>query len=317
MLHLQRRVQWAFRIAVLAILCGVVAVVVGTTMAGQARHRPVVLTTQEKSTMNFPTIFVPGWHSTGYSTQLITDDIVSLGVTDTVTTVKVSPQGQFEFIGPKPRANSRNLLRIIFVNNRAGEVQYAQWLHQLMNYCYEHFGFRRVNLVGHSMGAYASTLYTFRFGQASGLPRVANLVTIAGPFDGIIGRAPLNSFIHPNDGTTWTDEPHQNRLDQNGRPVLIHPEYARLAQYASGVPKTLRMLNIYGDLGDGSEADGVVTIPSATSIAYLVKNRITVFKQVKVVGPNAQHSALHEHNWEVTQNVVRFLWPVFVAHTTS
>lgn len=312
MLDIKKR-RWVWR-GVIAIVAVCLAALFYGTAIQPAPHREN-LSRVERQAINVPTLFVPGWHSTSYSTQLITDDIVSLGVTDTVTTVRVTPQGKFIFIGPQIDPHSRQLIRIIFENNRGGEVQYTQWLHNLLAYLYKHRQLKKVNLVGHSMGAYASTLYTFQYGKDAGrgLPTVNKLVTLAGPFDGIIGRQPVSAFFHPNDGTTWTDQPHQNRLAANGRPVLVHPEYARLEKYAPQVPKTLRMLNVYGDLGDGTQSDGVVTVPSATSIGYLVEPRIAVFQQVKVIGPNAQHSALHEHNWQVTQNIVKFLWPTFAG----
>ncbi|MBO3090485.1 alpha/beta hydrolase [Schleiferilactobacillus harbinensis] len=310
-----RKRRWLWWGALFIIAAGITIVCLSTALSPQPHQQK--LSKVERQANDVPTVFVPGWHSTSYSTQLITDDIVSLGVTNVITTVRVTPQGKFIFVGPKIDANSRQLIRIVFENNRAGEVQYAKWLHQLLAYLYTQDRLRRVNLVGHSMGAYASTLYTFQHGAGAGLPAVNKLVTLAGPFNGIIGRQPVSEFFHPNDGTTWTDQPHQNHLEADGRPAIVHPEYARLEQYAPQVPKTLRMLNIYGDLGDGSQSDGVVTVPSATSIGYLVKNRIAVFHQVRVIGPNAQHSALHEHNWQVTQNVVKFLWPAFGDRATQ
>ncbi|MFD1318159.1 alpha/beta hydrolase [Loigolactobacillus zhaoyuanensis] len=252
-----------------------------------------------------PTVFVHGWRGTAHSTDQMIAAAEEAGAAKKVLTVTVNPQGKLIYSGYW-RKNQRNpMIQVIFSNNRAGEVQYTRWLVKLMRDLKQRYQIKQVNLVGHSMGAYAVVAYGMQAGQRKDFPRLNKLIAIAGPFDGIVGHPVA---IHPADGTTWTDRPHQNKLLADGSPLIVHPEYVRLERLQQHFPRQTKVLNIYGDLQDGTASDKVVTLVSAKSLRYLVVKRAASYQTQKVNGPNAEHSRLHQNNPVVDGALISFLW---------
>ncbi|ANK60745.1 MULTISPECIES: alpha/beta fold hydrolase [Loigolactobacillus] len=263
---------------------------------------------QTRSIYNYtttPTVFVHGWRGSAYSSNQMIAAIESAHVGRKRLTVTVSPSGQFSYSGYWSNRRKNPLIQVIFTGNRAGEVQYEKWLTILMQQLKKRYGIKTVNIVGHSMGAYAATYYAMNHGNQADVPRLKKLVTIAGPFDGIVGHT---EKFHPRDGTTWTDRPNVNHFLEGGQPLIIHPEYLRLERLANHFPKQTKVLNIYGDLKDGSHSDKVVTVVSATSLAHLIKARAASYQTKRVTGPQAEHSRLHEDNPVVDQALLKFLW---------
>ncbi|MFD0896772.1 alpha/beta fold hydrolase [Loigolactobacillus binensis] len=252
-----------------------------------------------------PTLFVHGWRGTAHSTDQMITAATEVGAAKKVLTVTVGYHGRLTYSGFW-RKNQRNpIIQVVFANNRAGEVQYTRWLCKLMRDLKRRYHVKQVNLVGHSMGAYAVVAYAMAAGNRRAYPRLNKLVAIAGPFDGIIGSSAVS---HPDDGTTWTDRPHQNRLMANGEPLIVHPEYLRLERLRRRFPQQAQVLNIYGDLKDGTAADKVVTLVSAKSLRYLVADQAASYQTQKVTGPNAEHSRLHQNNPVVDGALIAFLW---------
>lgn len=67
------------------------------------------------------------------------------------------------------------------------------------------------------------------------------------------------------------------------------------------------MLNIYGDLKDGTHSDGRVSNSSSKSLKYLLGNSPKSYRESKYEGEPAQHSQLHE-NENVANELIDFLW---------
>ncbi|MCT6902010.1 MAG: alpha/beta hydrolase, partial [Lactobacillus sp.] len=81
--------------------------------------------------------------------------------------------------------------------------------------------------------------------------------------------------------------------------------YRALLNLRKKFPQKAAVLNIYGDMGSGS--DGDVTVNSARSYRYLVSKRARSYQEKEIRGPRAQHSKLHE-NTQVDRLLVNFLW---------
>lgn len=195
-----------------------------------------------------------------------------------------------------------------FDNKRAGEFKYSEWLLKITKLLKSKYGVKRINLVGHSMGSYAAVNYLITDGYKDNVPTVNKMVVIAGPYDGIIDNHNPNQPLHGNLSKLWDDYPYRNQLDKDGRPKIIHPEYQQLLDKQANLPKQVKILNIYGELDNDSKSDGVVTEASALSLGYLVKGRIQSYETLKVSGPDAQHSALHQGNHKVDNALIDFLW---------
>ena len=74
------------------------------------------------------------------------------------------------------------------------------------------------------------------------------------------------------------------------------------------IPKNqVSVLNIYGDLKDGSDSDGRVSNASSLSEKYLLRNVAKSYQTLEITGKNAQHSKLHQ-NAKVAQAIINFIW---------
>lgn len=73
------------------------------------------------------------------------------------------------------------------------------------------------------------------------------------------------------------------------------------------VYRNVDVLNIYGDLEDGSGTDGRVSTVSAKSFKYIIKDAAKSYKEIEFKGKMAGHRMLH-HNYEVSDDIMDFLW---------
>lgn len=252
-----------------------------------------------------PTVFVHGWRGGAHSTDQMITAAENAGAAHKALTVRIGPRGQLTYSGYWQAKRRNPIIQVVFTNNQAGEVQYTRWLMKLMQDLKQRYQIKQINLVGHSMGAYAVVAYAMKASNQTAFPRLNKLVAIAGPFNGIIGH---QVGPHPNDGTTWTDRPHQNHLLANGRPATVHPEYKRLVKMRHRFPSQTHVLNIYGNLKDGSASDGVVTLVSAKSLKYLVADQAASYHSKAAYGTSAAHSQLHENNPVGDHALLTFLW---------
>ena len=101
----------------------------------------------------------------------------------------------------------------------------------------------------------------------------------------------------------------KSQLNAAGRPNKLRPAYRQLLGLRRVYPRQqVRVLNIYGDKGDGTHSDGSVSNASSRSLRYLVAARARSYREVKITGKHAQHSQLHE-NAQVDRLLIDFLWP--------
>lgn len=123
-------------------------------------------------------------------------------------------------------------------------------------------------------------------------PQFNKFVAIAGPFDGV---------IHID------DVPNQNYFQADGLPAYQNAAFKNYYRQRQAFPKNTQVLNIYGNLADGSNSDSLVTNVSARSLGSLVKGQVASYQEITITGPSAQHSRLH-NNDQVNHVVDNFLF---------
>jgi uncharacterized alpha/beta hydrolase family protein len=192
----------------------------------------------------------------------------------------------------------------------ASPVQYGrfQGLYRIVKYLQQKYNITEFNAVGHSMGAYAWVYYGMHWGANPQLPQVNKMALLAGPYNGILNKGHRNQPTSGKLAKLWTDQSHQNQLQEDGRPKIIHDEYQALLKYKNDFPTNTRVLNIYGNLKDGSQSDGLVTIQSVKSLRYLVSNNAKSYQEFVVNGNTGQHSRLHTDNPTVSHELNNYLW---------
>ncbi|WP_137597806.1 alpha/beta hydrolase [Paucilactobacillus kaifaensis] len=250
----------------------------------------------KKVTQPVPTIFVHGLMGSHKSTDKMITAMQKNGQAKKIMTINVQADGKLKRIGKYDHQVKRPIIQVNFENNEASIQTQTKWLTETLHYLRVKQHVKRYNAVAHSAGNI--TLVETEMKATKTIPQLKRLVIIAGPFNGVIG---------------MNDAANTNQLQKNYRPKIIYPandwypSYEQLLSWRHHFPANVRILNIYGDLGDGSHSDGMVTEQSELSVNYLLRGLHDSIKNVKITGQNAAHSSLHD-NQTVNRQLIKFLW---------
>ncbi|KRL48837.1 cell surface hydrolase [Levilactobacillus spicheri DSM 15429] len=259
-------------------------------LARWQRQRPQI-------TPQVPTIFVHGLRGSSKTMAAMLQAAVQTGYHQMLT-IHITHAGKLKIRGRWDDTVVHPLIQITFGNNQARLPFQVRWLHEVMIYLRGQHGVQAYNAVGHSAGSVALVAYAEAYSQDAWLPRLRKLVTIAGPFNGVIG---------------MNESHNTNFLLADGRPKVVYPKnfwlpsYADLYQHRQDFPQDAAVLNIYGDLNDGTHSDRYISTASARSLRYLLRNIPASFREVGFLGASAEHSRLHD-NPRVQQLVFDFLF---------
>ncbi|CAH1853668.1 alpha/beta hydrolase [Convivina praedatoris] len=241
-----------------------------------------------------PTFYLHGYGGTYNSTKNMVAAAQKQSGVKRVLIARVNKNGEVKFEGDWPAGVKRPVIQVIYEDNRNSDFHYnAAGFHQVITSLQERYHCKKFNVVAHSMGNLTLMYYLADYGQQQQLPQLDKYVAIAGHFDGI---------------RAMDDPANSNQLAADGRPELIKSYYQYLLDHRQNFDmSTVDVLNIYGDLEDGSHSDGSVTNVSSQSLKYLLGNQVHSYRELLIKGKQAQHSQLHE-NSTVDRAVIKFLW---------
>lgn len=251
-----------------------------------------------------PTFFFHGSSSSYHAEQYMTNAAKKAGATKTIIVANVDKHNHVTFNGNIPKG-ARN--PIIEVNHqvqpggrsngrppkKAGNklpIDNA-YVYDVIATAKQKWHFRSMNIVAHSAGN-LDVLYTLmQHPDSKKLPKLKKEVAIA---------AHVNGFIHGG-------YPSGSKVATDGKPTRENPNFKELKKLRQTYPRGAKVLNIYGDIGDGSHSDGLVPVNSARTLKYLVGRRAGSYQEHEMTGNNVHHSRLH-HNNRVNRLLIRFLW---------
>lgn len=251
-----------------------------TTTDNNVRFTPII-----------PTIYIHGYGGVFNSTEHMIQAAEKSGAAKKTLIARVAADGKVSYSGTWDFTQKNPIIQVLFENNTAEIPAEAKWLNTIVEHLKSAYAISEFNLVSHSMGG-PVTLYWALHERTSSSPTLKKFVPIAGPFDGVI-------YID--------DSPNTNSLASNGKPKIQDDAYRRYYQYRMRFPSETHILNIYGNLEDGTNSDSLVTNVSAQSLAYLLKKHVASYQELMIKGASAQHSQLH-NNSEVNRAVIKFLW---------
>jgi len=238
-----------------------------------------------------PTLFIHGYGGTAGSFNGMLSRFEANSWGENVLTITVQPDGIISEIGEWQNKSNNPMVQVLFADNKNNEWNQAEWIKDVLTYLKTVYQINEVNLVGHSMGGVSSFRYLSTYGNDKTQPIVNNFVAIGAPF---------NDFVSGN------EEQSLNDLKQNG-PLVTSERYSDFTTRIKQYPRMTKMLNIVGDLQDGSEGDGTVPIRSGLSIGHLMQTNEMNYSEEIVTGSQAAHSQLHE-NTQVDELVADFIW---------
>ena len=247
-----------------------------------------------------PTLFVHGWGSSYHAEESMVAYAQKSHATNSVIRADVSPDGKVTLLGTIKKRAKNPIVEVNLQNNKsifAGLSNQTSAMNKSSNYIKDvittlqkRYRFNRINLVGHSMGNLQIAYYLRNNATNAHMPQLNKQVSIAGHYNGYVGEQ---------------GAPNKTVLNRAGKPQKMSAGYRGLLSLRKKFPQKAAVLNIYGDMGSGS--DGDVTVNSARSYRYLVSKRARSYQEKEIRGPRAQHSKLHE-NTQVDRLLVNFLW---------
>ncbi|RMC62353.1 alpha/beta hydrolase [Lactobacillus sp. ESL0259] len=247
-----------------------------------------------------PTLFVHGWGSSYHAEESMVAYAQKQHATNSVIRADVSPAGKVTLLGTIKKRAKNPIVEVNLQNNKsifAGTNNQIAAMNKSSNYIKDviialqkKYRFNRINLVGHSMGNLQIAYYLRNNATNAHMPQLNKQVSIAGHYNGYVGEQ---------------GAPNKTVLNRAGKPRQMSTGYRALLNLRKKFPQKAAVLNIYGDMGSGS--DGDVTVNSARSYRYLVSKRARSYQEKEIRGPRAQHSKLHE-NTQVDRLLVNFLW---------
>ena len=247
-------------------------------------------TAKSRTTISTPTIFFHGYGSSSHAEEHMANAAKSMGATNKIIKANVSKNGSVTLEG-KINHNSKNpIVEVNFEDNTNADYhQDGKYALNVVKRLLKSYNFKKMNMVGHSMGNMAIMFYLLNNAKNKNLPTLNKQVDIAGHFDGIIGY----------------DEPAGLKVNaKTGKPNKETSSYKELLPLKKYYPHA-RVLNLYGDYENGG--DQRVSITSSKTLKYIVLPNAKSYQEKKFTGRNAQHSRLHS-NPEVDRALVNFLW---------
>lgn len=241
-----------------------------------------------------PTLFIHGYGSSYKAEKQMVNAAVNTGVTNNVIRANVNKKGVVTLQGKFISTAINPIVEVNFADNKLIDYQRSgQWLKNVILKLQKTYQIKKFNVVAHSMGNMALEYYMLKNASNKNLPQLQKQVNIAGPFNGVIG---------------WKGTPKKYTLNSQGKPSTMTTSYQDLTKLRKTYPKNqVKVLNIYGNLEDGSNSDGVVSINSARSLEFLIRNRAKTYETLEIFGKKAQHSQLH-NNAQVNKALIKFLW---------
>ncbi|WP_367334122.1 alpha/beta hydrolase [Lentilactobacillus sp.] len=274
----------------LAVLSGLLLIVGFLSACSMSATQTPKIAGASKAT---PTLFFHGFGGSYHAENHMAQAAVTAGVTKTVIRADVTNSGKVTLIGNFKPNDRHPIVEVNYLNNHNPNYHTdAKWAKNVVVKLQQRYGVKKFNMVGHSVGNMSIVFYLLDNAGNTKLPKLQKQVDIAGHFNGILG---------------MDDAPNRMKLKADGEPTTINSHYRELLGLRHDQQlKSLKVLNIYGDKNDGTHSDGDVSNASSKSLRYLLP-QVKSYQEKRIVGPNAQHSKLH-NNPQVDRLLIRFLW---------
>nr|WP_285031196.1 alpha/beta hydrolase [Lactobacillus mulieris] len=263
-----------------------------STKKAEKSASSVPATNTKQADKRVVTFFFHGWGSSINAEKQMVNAAKQAGVTKDVLTVIVDSNGVAHIQNAISKQAKNPIVKVGYLDNENTNYHTdAKYAYAAIMAVQKQYHYKKMNLVGHSMGNMSIMYLLMDYGKRKSLPKLEKQVDIAGHFNGIIAY----------DKTSYTT------LNHDGKPEQMNNIYKELLKMRSLYPKGVSVLNIYGNLNDGSNSDGIVSNVSSRSLKYLIAPHVKSYTEKEILGKMGQHSKLHE-NKQVDQVLIKFLW---------
>lgn len=210
--------------------------------------------------------------------------------------IEVAEDGELFVNGSwgQPQGYLKPVIQVFFDNNDAPAERQAEWLKSVMVFLHDKLEIPVINLVGHSMGGvtslhYLTQIHTFQ----EAVPVVTKLITLGSPFKGNVAHTIMSQVY---------------KLEKSEEGIRnFDANFAYFMAHRAVLPHELNVLNIYGDVNNGTDSDSIVKTESALALGEIVRGHVASYDEVKLSGLMSQHTLLHE-NPAADEAIITFLW---------
>lgn len=242
--------------------------------------------------MNVPTIFLHGFNGDVSSTnQMIVAAERELNLHKSML-VYVNFDGKITYLDDGLLKDNNPIIQIVFQNRFALHKFRINKLYEILKDLKSNYNVKRINGIGHSLGANDFVDLELMYGSSEKLPKLNKLVTIAGLFNGMFG---------------FLDRCGLTSLLSNGAPKHMTYEYKQRLKYKNYFPRGIKLLNIIGKSDPIHNNDHWVSFSSARSVKFLLQDRLKSYEEYIVTGPMGEHTALNR-NSDVEHVINTFIW---------
>lgn len=240
-----------------------------------------------------PTLFLHGYGGNSSSMQPLIDSIEANKLGTAVEVIHIRSNQTLATSGTLTAKLNNPLINVVFDDN-SNPKSNATALKTVIEKLYQQHHFKKFNIVAHSMGTSTFAEYLLKYHNDQNLPTLNKYVALANI---------SNSFIGGNSGDT---KAAKAPLKSNGQPTIISANFNTFQKLHTVFPKDAAVLNIFGNLNDGSNSDGRVPINSSKALKYLTTPAKS-YRELEFHGSNAQHSKL-KYNPAVEKAMMHFLF---------
>ncbi|WP_137664064.1 alpha/beta hydrolase [Enterococcus hulanensis] len=240
---------------------------------------------------NVPTVFIHGYEGNSFSFGPLLRRFERENVAKREMTIVVQADGKLSVEGELKNRNDNPTIMVLFAKDVTDEITQSKWIDKVMRYLYKK-KVRRVNLVSHSMGGVSSLRYLLEYAGEK-TPVTEHFVAIAAPF---------NDLEIAED----TEEIFAYELTEKG-PSGETPIYQYFDQAMNQLPTDLHVLDVAGDLKDGTESDGSVSTHSAFALRLLFQKHARSYQELTVTGKSGGHSAITK-SAKLEKQLIKFIW---------
>lgn len=260
-----------------------------TTHSGTSTSKKVAAPYLKTTT---PTFYVHGYQGSAHSTDTLIKHAEKQAHAHKILVATVANDGTINYAGTWKKGTSNPIIQVVFTDNVAPYASQSAWLTAIIAELAQRYQFSKYNVVAHSAGNVATVKMLMTANKPAEFPKINKFVSLAGCYNGVI---------------TEDDVANQNYFLKDGEPALKHTVYQMLDAERQNFPDGISVLNLMGNLNDGSHSDELVSEVSARSLKYLIRGHQTKYSEKVFYGKNAQHSKLHE-NSKVATTIDSYLW---------
>lgn len=240
---------------------------------------------------NVPTVFIHGYEGSSFSFGPLLHRLEKENVAKREMTIIVQADGTLTVEGKINKNNDNPTIMVLFAKDVADEITQSKWIAHVMHYLYRQ-KITRINLVSHSMGGVSALRYLLEDSREK-TPTTERFVAIAAPFNDL-------------EIAEETKEIFAYEMTKEG-PKGETPIYQYFDKAMNRLPKNLQVLDVAGDLKDGSDSDGSVSIHSAFALRYLLQEHAASYQELLVTEKSGSHSNITK-SAELENALIRFLW---------